>query len=178
MSNYIFTSERLGFRNWDLLDLDNLFEINSNNNVMQYFPSKLTLKDSKDFIIRMHEMHTNEGFCYFAVEIIKTKEFIGFIGLAKQTYNIDFNPSIDIGWRLHPNYWKKGFAREGAKACLHFAFNQLNISEIVSVAPLINIPSITVMKKIGMQKVKEFKHPFLVDYPALETCALYQVKIK
>jgi len=143
---------------------------------MQYFPSKPTLKETEHFINRMQELYKEEGFCYFAVDIIETKEFIGFIGLSKQTYDIDFNPSIDIGWRLHPDFWGKGFATEGAKACLKFAFHQLKIKEILSVAPKINIPSIGVMEKIGMEKVKEFKHPFLKGSPELETCVLYQIK--
>lgn len=174
MSDYIFTSERLGFRNWKATDLDNLFEINSNDRVMQYFPSKLKESDNRNFIERMQKMYTEEGFCYFAVELLNTNEFIGFIGLSKQTYQIDFNPSIDIGWRLHPFFWGKGYASEGAEACLNYAFNKLNIKKIVSVAPKINIPSITVMIKIGMQKVKDFKHPLLKEYPNLQTCVLFK----
>jgi len=174
MNNYIFTSERLSFRNWKKSDIEALFNINSNDKVMRYFPSKPTMEATEAFIQRMQQMYAEEKFCYFAVETLDTNQFIGFIGLAKQTYEADFNPSIDIGWRLHPNFWGKGFATEGAKACLQYAFNELTIKKIVSVAPKINTPSISVMKKIGMQKVNDFKHPLLKDFPKLEDCVLYK----
>ncbi|CAL2103248.1 GNAT family N-acetyltransferase [Tenacibaculum sp. 190130A14a] len=176
MENYLFTSDRLGFRNWKTSDIDELFELNSNEEVMRYFPSTQTKNQAKAFIQRMREQFDKNNFCYFAVETIETKEFIGFIGLSEQTYEIDFNPSIDIGWRLHPRHWGKGYATEGAKACLKHAFKTLKIKEIVSVAPAINIPSITVMEKIGMTKTKEFTHPLLKEFPKLENCVLYEIK--
>ena len=176
MKNYLFTSERLGFRNWKTSDVNSLFELNSNNEVMRYFPAIQTKTQSESFIQRMQEQFQKNGFCYFAVEVIETQEFIGFIGISEQTYEIDFNPSIDIGWRLHPKFWRKGYATEGAKKCLEFAFKELNIKEIVSVAPTINIPSITVMKKIGMEKIKDFKHPLLKAHSELEMCSLYSLK--
>jgi len=174
MNNYIFTSKRLGLRNWESSDIDLLFAINNNDHVMKFFPSKPNRDETKKFIERMQNMYKKEQFCYFAVDLLKTKEFIGFIGLCKQTYKADFNPSIDIGWRLHPNFWYKGYATEGAKACLEYAFHQLNINKIIAVAPKINIPSITVMKKIGLQKVKEFNHPLLKNNSRLQTCVLYE----
>lgn len=174
MENYIFTSERLGFRSWKTSDINLLFELNSNDEVMRYFPSTQTKSQTEAFITRMQEQYERNSFCYFAVEVLESKEFIGFIGLSEQTYEIDFNPSIDIGWRLHPNHWGKGYASEGAKACLKYAFDILKINEIVSVAPLINTPSILVMERIGMKKVKKFKHPLLKAYPKLAICVLYK----
>lgn len=176
MDNYIFTSERLGFRNWKASDTEKLYIINSDDEVMKYFPKKNSIAETEKFIERMQAMLFNEEYCYFAVETLKTATFIGFIGLSKQTYKADFNPSIDIGWRIHPDFWYKGFATEGAKACLHYAFHQLNIKRIISVAPIINVPSIAVMQKIGMRKVKEFKHPLLKAYQNLENCVLFEIE--
>ena len=176
MDDYIFTSERLGFRNWKITDVDLLYQINSDKKVMQFFPSIQTKEKTENFIDRMQNQYQEKGFCYFAVEILKTKEFIGFIGLSLQTFETDFTPAIDIGWRLHSKYWGKGFATEGAKRCLEFGFKQLKLKEIIAVAPKINLPSIKVMQKIGMQKVKNFKHPLLKEFPELETCVLYRVK--
>jgi len=175
MNTYLFASERLGFRNWKTSDIDLLYQINNNDTVMEFFPSKPSLQNTKDFITRMQDLYAQEKYCYFAVETLETNDFIGFIGFGKQIYEADFNPSTDIGWRLHPNFWGKGYATEGAKACLTYAFKQLNLSKIVSVAPKINLPSIKVMQKINMTKVKDFKHPLLKDYAHLETCVLFEI---
>lgn len=176
MKNYLFTSERLGFRTWKTSDIDSLFEINSNTEVMRYFPSIQTREQTEDFILRMQQQFSENKFCYFAVELLKNSKFIGFIGLCKQTYKTDFNPSVDIGWRLHPKFWNKGYATEGANACLQYGFQQLKLNKIVSVAVKDNLPSISVMQKIGMQKVKEFKHPLLLDYPDYIDCVLFEKK--
>lgn len=173
MQDYLFTSKRLGFRNWEISDINYLFEINSNIEVMKYFPSTISKEDCEKFIHRMQQQFIKNKFCYFAVDILETKQFIGFIGISEQTYEASFTPSTDIGWRLSPNFWGKGYATEGAKKCIEYGFNILGLNEIVSVAPIVNTPSITVMKKIGMTKKEEFKHPLLKDYPALENCVLY-----
>ena len=176
MDDYIFTSKRLGFRNWKTTDVHLLFDINADENVMQFFPSIQTREQTESFIDRMQNQYKEKGFCYFAVEILETNQFIGFIGLSEQKFKADFTPAIDIGWRLNPNFWHKGYATEGAKRCLEFGFHQLKLKEIIATAPTINLPSITVMQKIGMQKVKSFKHPLLKEYSELETCVLYSIK--
>ncbi|WP_431166513.1 GNAT family N-acetyltransferase [Tenacibaculum halocynthiae] len=178
MQNYLFTSKRLGFRNWKLSDIDDLFEINSNIEVMKYFPSTVTKEDCEKFIHRMQQQYIKNKFCYFAVEVIDTKQFIGFIGISEQTYEADFNPSIDIGWRLSPKFLGKGYATEGALQCLSYAFVQLKLPEIISVAPQINTPSITVMERIGMKKIKEFNHPLLSSFQEIEKCVLYKISNK
>lgn len=173
MENYIFTSNRLGFRNWKQSDIDQLLKLNSSKEVMKYFPSIPNKQQCESFITRMQKLYEEKKLCYFAVEVIDSEEFIGFIGLSEQTYEADFNPSIDIGWRLLPDFWGKGYATEGAKRCVDYAFNTLKLEKIVSVAPSINIPSITVMERIGMQKEYTFDHPLLKDYSELQECVLY-----
>lgn len=173
MDAYIFTSKRLGFRNWTPLDIDLLYEININEEVMQFFRSTQTKKQTKNFIVRMQNQYHNKKYCYFAVDTLASKEFIGFIGLSLQTFKSDFTPAIDIGWRLHPKFWNKGYATEGAKKCLEYGFHQLNLKKIIAVAPKINLPSVLVMQKIGMTKIKEFQHPLLLAHPNLKECVLY-----
>jgi RimJ/RimL family protein N-acetyltransferase len=176
MRDYIFTSKRLGFRNWKTSDINGLFEINSNKEAMQFFPSTQTKEQTEAFITKMQNQYAKKGFCYFAVEILGTKEFIGFTGLSCQNFEADFTPAIDIGWRLHPNFWNKGLATEGAERCLEFGFNQLKLKKIIAVSPVINVPSISIMKKIRMTKVKSFNHSLLKEFPQLESCVLYAKK--
>lgn len=174
MNQYIFQSDRLGFRNWTIEDLDALAEMNNDDDIMEFFPFKPTREDTKDFILRMQQQFTKNGFCYFAVDILESKEFIGFIGLCEQSYLKDEPAFVDIGWRLKKSAWNKGYATEGAKACLDFGFHQIGLDTIYSVAPKINLKSELIMKKIGMNQVKIFDHPKLTDYPDLVSCVLYQ----
>ena len=177
LENYIFTSERLGFREWKTTDVSRLYEIHSNPNVMKFFPTIPSLEETEAFIKRMQIQYKESGYCYFAVERLDTHECIGFIGLSYQTYDAEFTPCVDIGWRLDEAFWFNGYATEGAKACLRYAFNVLKLEEIIAVCPKVNIPSEKVMKNIGMKKAFEFNHKALSNYPELECCVCYKINI-
>lgn len=173
MPNYIFTSKRLGFRNWKNSDINLLYQINTDKNVMEFFPIIPTKKETEDFIKRMQNQFAEKGFCYFAVDILENNEFIGFIGLSKQTFEADFTPCVDIGWRLKKSVWNKGYATEGAKACLNYGFKKLNLKTIYSVAPILNVESQHIMKKIGMKKYSTFLHPKISNISDLKECIIY-----
>lgn len=171
---YLFASDRLGFRNWRADDLAAMTQINTDPEVMEFLPFLQDEPKTLEFIGRMQTQFSKSGFCYFAVERLDTNELIGFIGMMEQTYPADFTPCVDIGWRLAKTQWGNGFASEGARACLTYAAEILKIKEIYSIAPKINLNSEKVMQRIGMQKVTEFKHSLLGDYPHLENCVLYK----
>jgi len=171
--NYIFTSNRLGFRNWTESDVLPLAGINADKEVMHFFPSVQSEKQTREFISRMQKQFDQKNYCYFAVELKKTNSLIGFIGFSDQTYPSDFTPCTDIGWRLDQRYWYKGYATEGAAACIAHAKTSLNLTEIYAVASQINKPSIRVMEKIGMRYLRNFEHPLLINDERLANCALY-----
>ena len=175
MKKYIFKSERLGFRNWRTDDLNEFSKINSDIDVMQHFPSILSITETEEFILRLQNHYTSKGYNYFATEILETGELIGFIGLADQTYQTKFSPATDIGWRLKKSAWGKGYATEGAKRCLEYAFNDLNITRIISTCTINNKKSEHVMKKIGMIKKGDFLHPKLKSFPKYENCTWYEI---
>lgn len=47
---------------------------------------------------------------------------------------------------------EKGYATEGAKAALEYAFNILNKDKVVSFTATVNKPSQAVMERLGMRK--------------------------
>lgn len=174
-SPYIFTSARLGFRNWEARDTQAFVIMNANAAVMKYFPFRLTPQQTQQSIEKFKSQLEENGYTYYAVDILDTGEFIGFIGLSKKDFDSPFTPATDIGWRLKPSVWGKGYATEGAERCLKFAFEDLKLKEIISICPSVNTPSEAVMKKIGMTKVGSFNHPQLHDFPALEECFCYKI---
>ena len=170
---FIFKSERLGFRNWMEADIEKMIGINADREVMKYFPAQPSKEQTIKFIERMQKQFTEKNYCYFAVDELATRSFIGFIGLSDQTYESDFSPFTDIGWRLDRSCWSMGYATEGAKACLAYADRHLDLPLIYAVSPGVNKNSIKVMEKIGMSFVKYFDHPLLRHNAHLERCVLY-----
>ena len=175
-TQYIFKSERLGFRTWKEGDVRQLAAINADSKVMEYFPKPLSFDETHAFIKRLQNHNTENGYTYFAVEVLKRKELIGFIGLLHQCFESDFTPATDIGWRLKKSAWGKGYATEGAERCLAYAFRDLKLEKVIATCPLVNKKSEKVMKKIGMNKVSEFDHPKLFEYPDLKQCILYEIE--
>jgi len=172
---YLFKTPRIGFRNWLPTDEAPYIEMNLDEAVMRYFPRTFTPAESKKAIHRFSAHLVKEGFTFFAVDHLERKEFMGFIGLYQPSFEADFTPCVEIGWRLRPQFWNQGLATEGALACLNYAKEQLELETIYSFTATTNLPSARVMQKIGMEYQGEFEHP-LVEGP-LKPHVLYRITL-
>ena len=77
---------------------------------------------------------------------------------------------MEIGWRLAKAHWGKGYASEAAEVALAYAFEDLELAEVLSFTATANQRSESVMKKIGMLNTgKNFKHPDInAEHPLCE----------
>lgn len=174
-TNYIFESQRLGFRRWKEMDKAPFAAMTADPEVMRYFP-KLLGNEEADRLIDRFETHMDDkGYTMWAVERKADRAFIGFIGLLEITMAIEGCGAAEIGWRLDKRFWKQGYAAEGAQACLAYAFSSLDMAEVYSFTAENNLPSETVMKRIGMIKVGEFEHPKLEAGSPLKRHVLYKI---
>lgn len=171
---YLFRTSRLGFRSWQEFDLEPFSAINADPEVMRFFQKTFSKEETQAFMERMKNSFSDRGYCYFAVDFLQTKELMGTIGLGWKTFEADFTPCVDIGWRIGKKWWNQGLTSEGASACLDFA-KALKIPEVYSYATVTNLASIQVMRKTGMNFIQEFDHAELANYPHLKRCALYHI---
>lgn len=176
LGNYIFESQRIGFRNWKKSDLELFSALNSDAVVMKNFPNKLSTSETEAFIVRLQKHYLQNAYTFFAADLLQNKELIGFIGLVNTNFDADFTPCLEIGWRLKKEVWNQGLATEGALRCLQFAFEDLKKPEVFSFTSLGNLASERIMQKIGMTKISEFKHPKLDQSSPLLDHALYRIK--
>jgi len=90
-------------RNMTTNDVQDLFEVLSDPDVMKYIEPPFTIEQTKQFI-------TDCGLCepslVYAVEN-DNKEFIGYVIFHE--YDSD---SMEIGWLLKKKHWGKGYATE------------------------------------------------------------------
>ena len=95
----------------------------------------------------------SKGFGFAAAEIIATGECIGFVGVTGTEY-LPFLPAgtLEIGWRLAPEFWGHGYVSEAARAWLAYGFETLGRDEIVSFAVRDNRRSTAVMERIGISR--------------------------
>ncbi len=178
---YIIETARLGLRLWQDKDIPLFIKMNQDPKVMEFFPKMLSPEESMGMVERIKRHFTEHGFGLWAVEAKADQTFIGFIGLsvppfAVPQYETAFRPHVEVGWRLASEYWGRGFAQEGARACLEYGFKQFELGEIISFTSALNLRSENVMKKVGMEFVKRFEHPNLESGHRLSSHLLYLKK--
>lgn len=127
---------------------------------------------------RINEHLRKRGFGLFAAELRDKASFIGFVGLAVPSFEANFTPCVEIGWRLSADHWGRGLATEGARAVVGYAFGQLALDELVSFTVPANIRSRRVMEKIGMthNAADDFEHPNLPEGHPLRRHVLYRLR--
>ncbi|MCV3208981.1 GNAT family N-acetyltransferase [Mesorhizobium sp. YC-39] len=172
-------TERLILRNWEERDRHLFHRINSDERVMEFFPFR---RDRAAADAKMDEFRAwiaEDGYGFAAAEIIETGECIGFVGLLV-TDHLPVLPAgtVEIGWRLAPEFWGHGYVTEAAEAWLTYGFETLGLDEIVSFAVGDNRRSTAVMERLGMtaDPANDFDHPGIPDsYPALKRHVLYRL---
>lgn len=171
---YLFQSERLGFRPWTEADKPDFARLASNPLVMEFFPSVLSRSESDVWVDVMMAHHETHGVSFYVTETLADAAFIGFIGLAQTPVQAYFAPSLEVGWRLLPSAWGKGYATEGARRCLQYAFEELKAPEVHAITGVPNRRSERVMQKIGMHQRDNFLHPKLPEGHWLKEHVVYR----
>ncbi len=149
--------------------------MNAHPEVMEFFPDLWSQTESDAAFNRLQKNIQERGWGLWAIEEKSSGNFVGFTGLAIPRFEAAFMPAIEIGWRLLPEYWNRGFATESAEKSLWFGFQVLNLPEIISFTAVGNVKSQRIMGKIGMVRCmeKDFLHPNVPDGHVLKPHVVY-----
>lgn len=159
---FYLETERLILRDILETDVDGIYELDSDPLVHKYLGEKpITSKDkAAEIIAFIQQQYKNLGIGRFAAIEKSTGDFIGWSGLKfntgeKEALNgkQDF---YDIGYRLIPRYWGKGYATESSIELLAYGFKTMQLDTICGAAEADNLVSNKVLKKIGLQFINEF----------------------
>jgi RimJ/RimL family protein N-acetyltransferase len=175
----IIETERLILRTWKNEDANAYYQINQDPKVIEFLKGSLTMKEVTDFISFVNKQFDEIGYSVWAAEEKSSGKLMGYIGLDPIKWNPPFGKAVEIEWRLGSEHWYKGYATEGARACLDFAFNKCGLKEIVSFTVPANIRSIRIMEKIGMRRDinGDFAHPDLPPDHKLSKHILYRLTV-
>lgn len=171
-------TERLILRNWEDRDRDLFHRINSDDRVMEFFPFRRNRAQADAVMDRMRQDISTHGFGWTAAETAATGTCIGVVGLnAAEIEPLIPAGTIEIGWRLAPEFWGHGYVTEAAEALLDYGFDALDFGEIISLAVWNNVRSTAVMQRLGMRRDRsDFDHPGVPDtHPELQRHALYRL---
>lgn len=169
----LIETPRLLLRHWLPTDTCPFTQMNADADVMRYYPEPYTQERTQALVASIQQELQQCGFGLYAAQEKESGEFMGYIGLHRATFDASFCPCVEIGWRLGKTYWNKGFATEGATACLAHAFQHLGLHTVYSFTAVLNAPSQRVMQKLGMRFVQHFQHPALPEGHPLRPHVLY-----
>jgi RimJ/RimL family protein N-acetyltransferase len=144
------STQRLIIREMSDKDLDDLYRLNSDPDVMKYIGDGTadSLQDVKEGLERIKNYYiTYPGLGIWALEDRDTKSFIGLCMLKYWSGT----PEIEVGYRLLPAYWRKGYAYESAEALVKYGREKLGLKRIVATAHADNIPSVKILEKLGLR---------------------------
>jgi RimJ/RimL family protein N-acetyltransferase len=152
----ILETPRLVMRQFTKGDVDNLFDLNSDPEVMRYInggrptPREVIRDEIIPFHLAVYDRLDRLG--TWAAESGDSGEFLGWF---------HFRPgpgpditNIDLGYRLRRSAWHRGYATEGSQALISGGFTDLGVERVFGHTMTVNIASRRVMEKCGLTLVR------------------------
>jgi RimJ/RimL family protein N-acetyltransferase len=153
-------TERLRLSRLRTSDLDELARVFAKSEVWQFpFGRGLTRNETERFLGGQIELWARSGFGLWLATDRKTDQAIGFVGLTVPRFMPEILPAVEIGWRLDPEFWGRGYATEGATAALDQAFGTLGLDTVCSLPQTANPRSMRVAERLGMKPGRPVELP-------------------
>jgi RimJ/RimL family protein N-acetyltransferase len=125
----VLETERLTLRRFTPGDVENLFELDGDPEVMRYItggrPTPRELIEREElpaFLAR------SDGYGFWAAVEKASGEFIGWFHLRPRADGAADEP--ELGYRLRRSAWGKGYATEGSRALVEKAFTDLGAQRV------------------------------------------------
>lgn len=169
---------RLLLRTWRPEDLPGFAALNADPQVMRHFPSVLSRAQSDASARRLQAHFVQHGFGCWVLERHAQPGLLGVLGLQRVDFAAEFAPAVEIAWRVQRAHWRQGYALEAAQAVLAFAFEQLQLEQLLAFTVPANLPSQALMQRLGMQRnpAEDFQHPLLPVGHPLRAHLLYRLR--
>lgn len=155
-------SDRLLFREFSLMDSNDLFQIRSDDDVMRFMDTyKLeSVTDAENFIKSINESFNDKTGINWAIIEKQSGIFIGYFGFWRIIHQ---HCRAEIGYALKPKFWNKGYMAETMKTMIEFGFDKLKIHSIEANVNPDNTSSIKLLEKTGFSKEAIFKENYLFN---------------
>jgi RimJ/RimL family protein N-acetyltransferase len=147
---------RLTLRPFTPNDLNDLYEIRSDPEVMRYIGSGKpeSIEQVRTVLSKILAHWEQHGFGRWAAIDKESEKLFGWCGLSY----LENTEDVEIGYGIAKSYWGKGLTSEAAAAAIKWGFEDLGLDHIVAVAWPDNIVSRRVMDRLGMKYVKMGYH--------------------
>jgi RimJ/RimL family protein N-acetyltransferase len=155
-------TSRLRLRPFTGADAAALFALHSNAHVLRYWDSPPWSDPARAerFLVVSRQMAEDGSGARLAMDRVSDGVFIGWCGLTR------WNPehrSASMGYCLDDAAWGHGYATEGARALLQWAFDTLDLNRVQAEADTRNVASARVLEKLGFLREGTLREDCVVN---------------
>ena len=147
-------SPRLRLREMTEADLPVLADMLQDPEVMYAWERTFSDSEVRGWLERNQARYRQYGYGYWLACRREDGEVVGQIGLLPE--EIEGRMHVGIGWMLRRKFMKRGFASEGGRACLEYAFRRLRGGRVVADIRPGNRTSRRVAERLGMLLCGEY----------------------
>ncbi|WP_243057541.1 GNAT family N-acetyltransferase [Nocardioides sp. SR21] len=153
-------TDRLLLRPFHEADADDLWEMHSSASVLRYWDSPPWAEPSRAerFLATTRQL-AEEG-TGARVAMVRDGAFVGWCALVR--WNPDLR-SAALGYCLNEAAWGQGYATEGVRALLGWAFATLDLNRVQSEVDTRNAASARVLEKLGFVREGTLREDCVVD---------------
>jgi RimJ/RimL family protein N-acetyltransferase len=163
-------TERMVLREFTEDDVDALFELDNEPEVMRYIQPGVPV--TREAIVEetlpafLAYYGRPGGFGFWAAIDKSSGRFLGWFHFRPKPGDDPRDP--ELGYRLHRFAWGRGYGTEGSKALIDHGFAELGIARVHAETMAVNVASRRVMEKCGMRFVRAFHAEWPVAIPGDE----------
>ena len=144
-------TDRLSLRAISNSDLDDIYEIFSDPEVMRYWstPPLPHKQAASDLITEIHESFQRRISLKWGITLPSENVLIGTATLFQPDFT---NHRVELGYALGRKYWGRGYMCEALNAVLNYAFAELEMHRIEADVDPRNASSVRMLERLGFQR--------------------------
>jgi len=150
---YIIETERLRLRRLTEKDRSAVHSVLLDERIMNPMHLPATEEFADGWLQRQIERYQTHGPANWCAERREDGAFIGIIGLFLS--EIRGAQCAELGYLIHPDFQRQGYAYEGAQACMEYAFDVLRADYVTAAVAADNMPSILLTEKLGLLPIQQ-----------------------
>ncbi len=157
MAEIVAETGRLILRAWAEEDAVRFYDVMNRPEVMRHLGGVQLPDEWRAAYSRVRGFSGEFGHTFWIVEDRASREILGFCGIKRVNAPGagELTGKHEIGWRLRPEAWGKGIAKEAAIASLDLAFGRFEAPHVIAMTVPDNSASWGLMKRLGMSRRAE-----------------------
>ena len=177
MAETVAETERLRLREWDDEDEVRFYEVMNRPEVMKHLGGLQLPEEWRVAYMRVRACQAEFGHAFWIVEARATGDILGFCGIKRvNSPGSNMTGQHEIGWRLRPEAWGKGIAKEAAIASLDLAFGRFEAPHVIALTVAQNEASWGLMHRLGMKRRKDLDFTDTRFGPELNPNMVYRIE--